>query len=70
MSHTHVRISLVIPAYNEESHLADCLEAALAQTMPFYEIIVVDNASTDGTAQVAARYEGVRVVREAQRGIA
>ncbi|HWT55926.1 MAG TPA: glycosyltransferase family 2 protein [Candidatus Microsaccharimonas sp.] len=68
--HKHLRISLVIPAYNEEANLADCLEAALAQTVPFYEIIVVDNASTDATAQVAARYRGVRVVHESRRGIA
>lgn len=67
---TRLRISLVIPAYNEEANLADCLEAALAQTAPFYEIIVVDNASTDATAQVAARYADVRVVRETRRGIA
>lgn len=68
--HKHLRISLVIPAYNEERHLADCLEAALAQTVPFYEIIVVDNASTDDTAKVARRFKGVRVVHESQRGIA
>jgi glycosyltransferase involved in cell wall biosynthesis len=64
-----LRISLVIPAYNEESHLADCLQAALEQAVAFYEIIVVDNASTDRTALVAEQFPGVRVVREPQRGI-
>lgn len=65
-----LRISLVIPAYNEESHLAECLEAALNQSTPFWEIIVVDNKSTDKTANVAAQYSGVRVLKEAKRGIA
>lgn len=65
----HMRISLVIPAYNEESYLGDCLRSALAQVVHFYEIIVVDNASTDRTAQIARQFPGVRVVREAKRGI-
>jgi glycosyltransferase involved in cell wall biosynthesis len=65
-----LRISLVIPAYNEESHLVACLEAALNQSVPFWEIIVVDNNSSDKTALVAARYEDVRVLREPKRGIA
>jgi glycosyltransferase involved in cell wall biosynthesis len=64
-----LRISLVIPAYNEESHLADCLQAALDQDVPFWEIIVVDNASTDRTAIVAEQFPGVRIVREPRRGI-
>lgn len=64
-----LRISLVIPAYNEESHLEECLRSALAQEVPFAEIIVVDNASTDRTVAVAEQFPGVRVVREAKRGI-
>lgn len=64
-----LRISLVIPAYNEESHLPECLEAALNQSVPFWEIIVVDNNSTDKTAAVAGCHEDVRVLHEAKRGI-
>jgi glycosyltransferase involved in cell wall biosynthesis len=62
-------ISLVIPAYNEESHLAQCLGSALAQDVPFREIIVVDNASTDRTVAVAQQFPSVRIVREQKRGI-
>jgi glycosyltransferase involved in cell wall biosynthesis len=65
----HNRISLVIPAYNEESHLEACLDAASSQLVSFHEIIVVDNASSDATAEVAARYSGVKVVSESKRGI-
>lgn len=43
-------VSIVIPAYNEESTIAACVLAALDQTVPAHEIIVVDNKSTDGTA--------------------
>jgi len=65
-----LRISLVIPALDEESHLADCLQAALTQSVPFYEIIVVDNNSTDATARIAAQFPRVKIVPEPKRGIA
>lgn len=45
-------VSIVIPAYNEESTIRACLTAALLQTVPASEIIVVDNRSTDGTAAI------------------
>ncbi len=66
---TRLRISLVIPAYNEESYLADCLRSALAQTVPFHEIIVVDNNSSDETLKIAARFPGVRVFSEDRQGV-
>lgn len=62
-------ISLVIPVYNEESHLADCLRSALAQTIPFTEIIVVDNNSTDNTVAIALNFSEVRVLHEAKQGV-
>jgi cellulose synthase/poly-beta-1,6-N-acetylglucosamine synthase-like glycosyltransferase len=53
-------ISIVIPAFNEESVIRQCLFASLYQSVPAAEIIVVDNKSTDGTAdlvrQVQAEY--------------
>lgn len=45
-------MSIVIPAFNEESTIRDCVEAALAQTSPAHEILVVDNRSTDSTVQI------------------
>ena len=42
-------VSIVIPAYNEEATIRHCLLAAINQTVPADEIIVVDNKSTDGT---------------------
>ena len=44
------RVSIVIPAYNEESVIRQCLIAAVYQSVPAHEIIVVDNLSTDRTA--------------------
>jgi glycosyltransferase involved in cell wall biosynthesis len=67
-----MKISFVIPAYNEENYLGDCLDAITKETRgaPYdSEIIVVDNASTDGTAAVAAKYPEVKVVQEKEKGI-
>ncbi|MBX3088080.1 MAG: glycosyltransferase family 2 protein [Cryobacterium sp.] len=45
-------VSIVIPAYNEESTIRGCVMAAIMQTSEAHEIIVVDNKSTDATAEV------------------
>lgn len=52
MSITLPTVSIVIPAYNEEVSIRACVLAAVLQTVPAKEIIVVDNKSTDGTAAI------------------
>lgn len=67
-----MRLSFVIPAYNEEAYLPACLDSVLAQTRELgddVEIIVVNNASTDRTREVALKYPGVRVVDEPHKGL-
>ncbi|HSP75951.1 MAG TPA: glycosyltransferase family 2 protein [Cryobacterium sp.] len=61
-------ISVVIPCYNDAAFLKECLEALARQQRAPDEVIVVDNASTDASAQVALS-GGARVVRAPQRGI-
>lgn len=62
-------ISVVIPAFNEEEFLPDCLKSLQNQNYTgHYEIIVVDNASSDGTAGVAAEF-GARVVYCPTKGV-
>lgn len=63
-----VTVSVIIPAYNEEQCLPARPNALAAQTVKPFEVIVVDNASTDKTAEVAARYPFVTVLREPERG--
>ena len=58
---TRPTISVIVCAYNESAYLAACLHAVLAQTRPPDEVIVVDNASADGTAEIARAIPGVRV---------
>jgi glycosyltransferase involved in cell wall biosynthesis len=64
-----LRISVIVCAHNEEAHLAACLHSLLAQTRPPDELIVIDNASTDATAAIAAAIPSVRVVCEPRKGL-
>jgi len=64
------RVSIVIPVYNELDKIGDCLAAIAAGTVQPYEVIVVDNNSTDGTDVVAARFPFVKVLYEKQQGVA
>lgn len=49
------KVSIIIPAYNEEVSIERCLLAAARQDLPAWEIIVVDNRSTDRTAEIVRR---------------
>jgi glycosyltransferase involved in cell wall biosynthesis len=65
-------ISFVVPAYNEEKHLAKTLVgiiAEIARTGCTGEVIVVNNASTDGTGELAASFPQVIVVDEPVKGL-
>ncbi|GAA2174206.1 glycosyltransferase family A protein [Arthrobacter parietis] len=50
-------VSIVIPAYNEESVIRQCLVAAIYQSMPAHEILVVNNRSTDRTADIVRQMQ-------------
>jgi len=60
-------VSVVVAAYNSRDTMARCIEALQGLDYPSFEIIVVDNASTDGTRDIAARYP-VTVLDESRRG--
>ncbi len=49
-------VSIIIPAWNESEHIADCLTCATRQTMAAQEILVVDNKSTDNTVDIVRRF--------------
>ncbi len=65
-------ISIVIPAYNAEAHLAATLDSVLAQTETRWELIVVDDGSSDGTAQLVQEYvqrdPRIRLLRQENSG--
>lgn len=64
-----MKLSIIIPAYNAEAYLPQCLDSILAQEHPGCEVIVVDDGSTDGTAALLERYPDVKVVHQENRGM-
>lgn len=62
-------LTIVIPAYNEESYLKTCLDAISAQSVLPDEVIVVDNNSTDKTSEIAKTFPFVTLLHEKQRGL-
>ncbi len=63
------RVSVVIPNYNYAKTLALCLESVFAQTLRPYEVIVSDDASTDASPEIAARYPCLLLRAERNGGV-
>lgn len=49
-------VSIVVPVYNEEKHLHECIDSVLAQTYQNWECIIANNCSTDGSGRIASEY--------------
>jgi glycosyltransferase involved in cell wall biosynthesis len=65
------RVSAIIPVHNGAAFLADAVQSVLDQTRPVAECVVVDDGSTDGTAEVLRSFgAAVKVVRQPQGGVA
>ena len=68
-----MKFSIVIPAYNVEAYLDECLGSVAAQSFGDWEAIVVDDGSTDGTGRLAEVWAGkderIRVVRQENKGL-
>lgn len=62
-------VSILIPTYNRAKYIGECLDSLLAQTIPALEIIVIDDGSEDGTAELVGTYgERVRYLRKENGG--
>lgn len=66
-------VSVVMSAYNAEAYLAEAVESILNQTFRDFEFVIIDDGSTDKTAEILARYENldkrVRVYNQANQGL-
>lgn len=62
-------LSIVIPVYNEESYIEACLDAVASQTVAPFEVIVVDNNSSDETVALAHKYPFVTLLHEPEQGV-
>lgn len=56
-----MRFSILIPVYNTKAYLADCMDSVLKQNFEDYEVILVDDGSTDGAGELCDSYANLRV---------
>ena len=66
-----MKYSVVIPLYNKEHYIASTLRSVLAQTYPDYEVIVVDDGSTDNSLQTCKTVQSdkIQIVQQANQGV-
>lgn len=68
-----MKVSIIIPAYNGEAFLEECLQSVMAQTFRDFEAIIVNDGSTDGTLEIAKRYADrdsrFKIVTTPNRGV-
>lgn len=67
---TRATVSVIMAAYNAEKYLREALESVFAQDWQPFEVILVDDGSVDGTAEIATSFPGVRYVRQENAGAA
>ncbi|MDD2972944.1 MAG: glycosyltransferase [Lachnospiraceae bacterium] len=70
----NVKVSVIVPAYNEEKYLERCLETVVNQTLEEIEIILVDDGSSDGTYDICEKYhkaypQKVTVIHKSNEGM-
>jgi glycosyltransferase involved in cell wall biosynthesis len=70
---TNERISVIIPVYNAQCFLAEALRSVLDQTLPPDEVIVVDDGSTDGSAEIVAQIKAtspvpIQLIQQSNQG--
>lgn len=70
MSKNKVKISVVVPVYNAETYIEDCIRALLSQNYPVdhYEIIMVDNNSKDCSPEIIKRYPDIKYQKTDKKG--
>lgn len=66
-----VKVSVIMPAYNRETYIRESIDSVLAQSFTDFELIVVDDGSTDSTAGIVQSYTDsrIRLIRQPNRGV-
>ena len=67
------RISVIVPVYNVEKYLPGCLDSIMCQSVKPYEVICVNDGSTDGSSMIleeyAQRYPSIKVIEQENGGL-
>ena len=62
-------ISVIIPVYNGEKYISECIESVLKQTFRDFEIIVINDGSTDNTAEICRKFKNIRYFYQENKGV-
>ena len=72
MENRQIKVSVIIPVYNVEPYLRQCLDSVVGQTLQEIEIICVDDESTDGSLQILEEYakkdERIQIITQKNAG--
>lgn len=73
MKHMNPLVSVISPTYNHEKYISECIESVLAQTYRNWEMIIIDDGSSDHTAEIAEKYalkdSRIKLFRQSNVGI-
>lgn len=73
MDNNRIYLSVVISVYNDSKHLAEAIESVLNQSYPYFELIIVNDGSTDNSEEIVRRYLGdqrIRLISKENTGLA
>lgn len=66
-------LSVIVPIYNVENYLKKCIDSILSQTFQDYELLLIDDGSTDGSSDIAKKYakkyEKIKYIRQDNQGL-
>ena len=63
------KVTIIIPVYNNECFLHKCIDSLLAQTYTDFELLLIDDGSTDGSGRICDEYAGKEIAEKEQSGL-
>ncbi len=74
MSQENIKFSIIIPVYNVADYLDECLQSVLVQKYKNFEILLIDDGSTDGSSEICENYQdkysNIRIIKQKNSGVA
>lgn len=65
----HPLVSIITPTYNHENYIKECIESVLKQSYPYWEMVIIDDGSTDKTCEIVSNYLDDRIIYIKQNNI-